>query len=213
MNDFSNFIVIPKSSKLLQIGFTLKKGEWIKIKQKGIDYLKKELINSLPHLKETLTEIKDFHSFVSFKSETYFVENWFKKGCVIIGDAAHCSSPLGAIGISLGLETSTSLANLICTSVNRQDFEYKLVGEKTKQRSKDIIMVHRTQKVMTKFLIMSPHWLKKIILSSLPLLSGTRIESSAKRKFLLGTNSIPFDFSFIFTEKDFKRRYSNFNYK
>lgn len=185
---FRNFIVVPSSNDELQIGFTVRKGEWEVTKQRGIDALLEELISLFPDLQEPLRKITDFQSFVTVKADVFFVDQWYKKGCVLIGDAAHCSSPVGAIGISLAAETAAVLAELIDQSIQDGDLEFRAVESLTALRAKEVMMVHRMQGVMTKAIIKAPKWTKKWVIIAAPLLSKTKLFQLAKRKFLLGTS-------------------------
>lgn len=188
---FRNFIVIPSSNDVLQIGFTVRKGEWEGIKKRGLDALSDELIRVFPDLQEQLRKITDFQSFVTVKADVFFVEQWYRKGCVLIGDAAHCSSPVGAIGISLAAETAAVLAQLIHQSVQDDDFEFREVERITALRAKEVMMVHRMQGAVTKAIIKAPKWVKKGTIIASPLLSKTKLFQLAKRKFLLGKMSAP----------------------
>lgn len=202
VNETSNYIIIPHSSDMLQIGFTLPKGEWTKIKQGGIHAFTNELIKVFPNLKEYLEQLEDFHSFVPLKAESYFVEQWYKKGCVLVGDAAHCSSPLGAVGISLAVETSVVLAGLIHQSIKNKDPQFKELEKVTRLRSKEIRMVHRMQSVLGKSITKSPKGVKKVILSLIPVLAKTKIARVSERKLLLGMRPVPIDSSLIFEDND-----------
>ncbi|WP_454191344.1 FAD-dependent monooxygenase [Paenibacillus sp. Marseille-Q7038] len=181
-----NFIVVPKSKDELQIGFTVRKGEWEGTKQRGIDVLLEELISVFPDLQEPLRKMTDVQSFVTLKADVFFVEQWYKKGCVLIGDAAHCSSPVGAIGISLAAETAAVLADLIHSSIQDEDLEFREVESLTALRTKEVMMVHRMQGLITKAIIKAPKWTKKWVIIAAPLLSKTKLFQLAKRKFLLG---------------------------
>lgn len=184
-NDRS-FIVVPSSSDELQIGFTVRKGEWELIKQRGIGALSEELIRIFPDLQEPLREITDFQSFVTLKADVFFVDQWYKRGCVLIGDAAHCSSPVGAIGISLAAETAALLAELIQESIQAKDLDFRKVESLTDLRAKEVMMVHRMQGMIAKAVIKAPRWTKKWVIRSAPHLSKTKLFHLAKRKFLLG---------------------------
>ncbi len=196
---FSNYIVIPSADDTLQIGFTMKKGEWAQTKKKGIKYLSNHLIQLFPDLKEYLGQLEDFRSFVTVKSDLYFVNQWYKNGCVLVGDAAHCSSPIGAIGISLAAETAVTLAGLICKSINAGDLNFNELKELEGLRSKEIRKVHRMQKLLTSAIIKSPKWSKKYIITMTPLLSKTKPFRMAKRSFLLG-NAVSIHPDLIFAE-------------
>ncbi|GIP42975.1 hypothetical protein J45TS6_14340 [Paenibacillus sp. J45TS6] len=186
VTNYRSFIVVPSSSDVLQIGFTVRKGEWEVIKQRGIGALSEELISVFPDLQEPLREITDFKSFVTLKADVFFVDQWYKKGCVLIGDAAHCSSPVGAIGISLAAETAAVLADLIHASIQDEDLDFREVESLTALRAKEVMMVHRMQGLIAKAIIKAPRWTKKWVIASAPLLSKTKLFHLAKRKFLLG---------------------------
>ncbi|WP_394231969.1 FAD-dependent monooxygenase [Niallia oryzisoli] len=199
---FSNMIAIPSTPTKLQIGFTLKKGEWEKYKENGIVTLRNHLIEAYPFLKNELMQLTNFRPFVPLQAKTFFVNQWYKKGCLLIGDAAHCSSPLGAVGLSLGVETATVAAGIITECLRNQDIEFKKLESLTHIRSSDILLVHHMQKMLTQLFIKNPPFLKKGVVGIIPIASKTVFSKLAKRKFLLGLKKIPIQPNQIFTDNE-----------
>ncbi|WP_338453252.1 FAD-dependent monooxygenase [Niallia oryzisoli] len=125
-------------------------------------------------------QLEDFRSFVPLQGKTYFVDQWHKEGCLLIGDAAHCSSPLGAVGLSLGVESAVVAACIISECIRNQDVEFKKLDTLTQVRSSDIMLVHRMQKMLTLLLINRPSLFKKGVLGVMPMASRTVFSKLAK---------------------------------
>ncbi|OMC70182.1 hypothetical protein BK121_16545 [Paenibacillus odorifer] len=198
LSDFSNFIGLPYSSDCVQIGFTMKKDQWNSIKSKGIEPLKLEFIKAFPELKENIEKIIDFKSFVSIQSETFMVDNWHNKGCILIGDSAHCSSPLGAIGLSLAFETALVAAELIVASKLEPNHEYKCLDRLQPIRNREIRFVHFAQQLIISMTVKSPKGVKKFSLACMKLMGNSRIARYLMRRFFLGSPKITVDNAFKF---------------
>ncbi|WP_340010136.1 FAD-dependent monooxygenase [Paenibacillus sp. FSL H7-0690] len=198
MSDFSNFIGLPYSSDCVQIGFTMRKDQWNSIKSKGIEPLKLEFIKAFPELKEDIEKIIDFKSFVSIQSETFMVDNWHNKGCILIGDSAHCSSPLGAIGLSLAFETALVAAELIVASKLEPNHEYKCLDRLQPIRNREIRFVHFAQQLIISMTVKSPKGVKKFSLACMKLMGNSRIARYLMRRFFLGSPKITVDNAFKF---------------
>lgn len=176
----------------------MKKDQWNSIKSKGIEPLKLEFIKAFPELKEDIEKIIDFKSFVSIQSETFMVDNWHNKGCILIGDSAHCSSPLGAIGLSLAFETALVAAELIVASKLEPNHEYKCLDRLQPIRNREIRFVHFAQQLIISIAVKSPKGVKKFSLACMKLMGNSRIARYLMRRFFLGSPKITVDNAFKF---------------
>lgn len=152
-----NFIILPKYPDLLQVGIAMPRGEWNQIQQRGLEDFRRELQQSDPFLEPFAQTVSGFRSFVPLQAKTQLVREWARDGCLLIGDAAHCSSPVGAIGVSLAVTTSVIAADVIYEALQNEDVSAKVLSKVQKRRIREIRTIHQIQdRVGSVFLATSP---------------------------------------------------------
>lgn len=104
------FLVHGSHPGMVQIGWTVPHHGWKAIAARGIDQVREEIAAALPAyaapVREQLTAMRDLTLLDVFAGRA---ESWVRDGLVLIGDAAHTHSPLGAQGINLALQDAAVL--------------------------------------------------------------------------------------------------------
>ena len=89
----------------LQIGWTVPHGGWRQVTARGVDAVKRDLKAALPQyadlIEDQVGELRDLTLLDVFAGRA---RTWARDGLVLIGDAAHTHSPIGAQGINLALQ-------------------------------------------------------------------------------------------------------------
>jgi 2-polyprenyl-6-methoxyphenol hydroxylase-like FAD-dependent oxidoreductase len=106
-----NYLTLPKYPHHIQVGILMKTGEFPEYRKKGIEALRKELLEAHPILKDFAMSLKDFSPFVVLAAVAERMKEWAKDGVILIGDSAHTCSPAGAIGVSVAVGTSIVAAD------------------------------------------------------------------------------------------------------
>ena len=175
----------PVYGDQLQVGWLIKKGHFGEIKRQGKEVWFQNLPNCLPkHFASHMEKHRD-------KASDYFVldvacsrlQNWHHRGVLMIGDASHTMSPVGAQGINLALRDSIVTANELIPvlegdneSTNSIDGAFKKIQQ---DRIGEVKRIQKFQQVPPK-LIFLQNSLAKLLVSNLPWLSKRRL---AKRLF------------------------------
>lgn len=109
----------PLSSHESQYGLLISKGQYPTIRDRGIDFFR----NTVAGIEPTLAEHVDAHlhsfeqcSLLSVRSG--LAERWVDDGLVLIGDAVHVASPIGAEGNNLAIQDAV-VAHQILTPLLR----------------------------------------------------------------------------------------------
>ncbi len=98
---------------LLQLGWVIRKGTWGGLRSRGMESWVEEMANHVTgelsaHLREKCGEIS--LPFLLSTAADRCTE-WSRPGVMVIGDAAHTCSPVGAQGINIALRDSIVAAN------------------------------------------------------------------------------------------------------
>jgi 2-polyprenyl-6-methoxyphenol hydroxylase-like FAD-dependent oxidoreductase len=101
-----------------QIGLTLLKDKYQTFKDKGLEHFHSEMEHLLPEFK-TRIQATTWQDTAYLKVELKRAERWYKKGLLLIGDAAHVMSPIGGIGINLAIRDAVVAANTLLEPLSR----------------------------------------------------------------------------------------------
>lgn len=153
----------------IQIGFVVKKGTYKDLRDLGVAKLL-ALISKFVHpemarhiLNVSAEEIKPF--LLSTVSDR--VDSWHLPGLLLLGDAAHTASPVGAQGINLGIRDAIVAANhlipILSKPSNLNDID-AILETIEKERLSEIKSIQRIQSFPPKLLLKNT-WYSKLILS------------------------------------------------
>jgi 2-polyprenyl-6-methoxyphenol hydroxylase-like FAD-dependent oxidoreductase len=151
-----NYLFLPKLGGLIQCGISLTRGEFQKIKEEGIELFKQKIIEDLPILKPYVEPITDFKAFVLLLCKMRYVKEWAQDGCLLIGDAAHCVTPWGAVGSTMAMGSAIIAADVIYKGFNNNDLSLATLKQVQKRREKEIKMIQNLQITIEKFLTREP---------------------------------------------------------
>ncbi|MFC4076653.1 FAD-dependent monooxygenase [Salinithrix halophila] len=98
-------IYVPMYPDQVQLGWFIPKGSYPVLKKEGIEAFREKLSSVDPGLKEHLErELTDFSQCSLLQIISGRAKRWTEAGLMIIGDAAHTSSPFSGQGNSLAIQ-------------------------------------------------------------------------------------------------------------
>ncbi|WP_199510888.1 FAD-dependent monooxygenase [Nucisporomicrobium flavum] len=137
-----SYVSVPDS---LQLGWTLPHGQYARVVADGLPALKERICAAAPPyaglIQETIKSLKDVTLLDVFSGDA---PEWVRPGLVLIGDAAHTHSPIGAQGIMLALQDAALLHPILVEAVRRGDVGAAALRPYLARR-KDISRVMRLQ--------------------------------------------------------------------
>lgn len=194
------YLVLPKYPDLMQIGIAFPKEKWKEIRGNGIDNFRRTLKHLNPLFESFAEELQDFKAFTVLNSRVQYVKEWAKDGCLLIGDAAHCASPVGAMGVSLSVATAVVAADVVWKGLQKNDLTKEWLGQVQSIRSPEIRLFHRSQIRVEKLAIKHTSWMKAIGGTVIPLFIGSKLAHLVQRKIFLMPKPLPIDSSFVFED-------------
>jgi 2-polyprenyl-6-methoxyphenol hydroxylase-like FAD-dependent oxidoreductase len=103
--------VIPRED-YLQIGYFLRKGADAKLRARGIEALRRDIVTAIPELSEAVGSLQmDDVKLLDIKLNR--LRRWYTDGLLCIGDAAHAMSPAGGVGINMAVQDAVAAARLL----------------------------------------------------------------------------------------------------
>ncbi|MBL1106862.1 FAD-dependent monooxygenase [Streptomyces sp. 5-8] len=104
----------------VQIGWTLPHHSYREIAALGIEHVREQVARSLPEyadrIRASVGALTDLTLLDVFAARA---ERWVRDGLVLIGDAAHTHSPLGAQGINLAIQDAAALHPVLVGALGR----------------------------------------------------------------------------------------------
>ena len=146
-----SFLLLPKHPDAIQVGILMKKGGLQELMKEGIDQVREEISLAHPLFVDFAKTLKDFSVFHPLQAHLHFVKDWAKNGCLLIGDAAHCCSPAGAIGVSMAVGTAWVAGEVIAKGLQSSKgiLTRTVLSQVQKQVQADVRNVHRIQRLLT----------------------------------------------------------------
>lgn len=161
-------IVHPSPPNRLQLGWTLPHGDFARIREQGLEWMKEQVAATIPGYADLIHEhVHDFSDLVLLDVFSSVADRWSGDGLLLIGDSAHTHGPLGAQGINLAIQDAAIAHPLLIGALGAGDFGAHVLSRFERQRRPDIERTMRFQ-----------------VMQSKGLLSRNRLASAARRVVL-----------------------------
>ncbi len=94
-----------------QCAFVIPKGGIEKVKAKGLDAFRNDVVYMSPFLSDRIAELKSWDDIKLLSVTVDRLQKWWRPGLICIGDAAHAMSPIGGVGINMAVQDAVAAAN------------------------------------------------------------------------------------------------------
>jgi 2-polyprenyl-6-methoxyphenol hydroxylase-like FAD-dependent oxidoreductase len=111
--DEGQMMILIDRGDYWQVGLLIRKGDFEKIQQRGLDAFRQDIATVAPFLRDRAAEIKDWEAVKLLTVAVDRLRHWAKDGLLCIGDAAHAMSPIGGVGINLAIQDAVAAANIL----------------------------------------------------------------------------------------------------
>jgi 2-polyprenyl-6-methoxyphenol hydroxylase-like FAD-dependent oxidoreductase len=196
-------LMLPKYPHHIQAGIGLPAGEWRKWRSRGIGFVADRVRRFDPIFSTFADGLKDFTPFFPLEGIVRLVDDWARDGLLLIGDAAHTMSPVGAIGVNVAIATALVAAQVIYPRVGRGPIPGNDLREVQRLREADVRTLHRLQLQGQRLLVgenqgsTTAKWLMPLLL---PLLLRSPVMPRIQRRVFFGAPLPPLDPAFSFRQ-------------
>lgn len=108
-----HLVVMLDRDDVWQVGYVIAKGGYQLIKERGLQALRADLADMVPFLADRVEHLQDWKQVFTLSVESSRVAQWYRPGVLLIGDAAHAMSPIGAAGINYAIQDAIVAANVL----------------------------------------------------------------------------------------------------
>jgi 2-polyprenyl-6-methoxyphenol hydroxylase-like FAD-dependent oxidoreductase len=102
-----------------QCAYLIRKREYDRIKQRGLEAFREDIVSVAPFTRDRVKELKDWEPIKLLTVVVDRLRKWYRPGLLIIGDAAHAMSPIGGVGINLAIQDAVAAANILSERLSR----------------------------------------------------------------------------------------------
>jgi 2-polyprenyl-6-methoxyphenol hydroxylase-like FAD-dependent oxidoreductase len=102
-----------------QCGYIIAKGALDKLKQRGLDAFRADILSLASFLSDRVKELRDWDEIKLLTVKVDRLRQWYRPGLLCIGDAAHAMSPVGGVGINLAIQDAVAAANILARPLSQ----------------------------------------------------------------------------------------------
>src|SRR5499427_7849599 len=117
--DHGKTIVTIDRREYWHCGFVVPKGTAEKMQARGIEHFRAEIVEIAPFLRDRVMELRDWNDVKVLTVKVDRLVNWYRRGLLCIGDAAHAMSPVGGVGINLAIQDAVAAANILAEPLRK----------------------------------------------------------------------------------------------
>jgi 2-polyprenyl-6-methoxyphenol hydroxylase-like FAD-dependent oxidoreductase len=148
-------IIIINRNEYLQVGYVIMKGGYKELRKQGIEHFHSIIKELAPELGDLVTAIKDWSEMAILSVVTGRVEQWYKEGLLLIGDAAHIMSPVGGVGINYAIQDAVATVNVLADPIKEDRLSISDLAAVQKRREPAVATVQRFQSFIQQRIISS----------------------------------------------------------
>jgi len=101
----------PRVTGRWQVGLSLPKGGYAELRERGVEYVRREVGTRVPWLADRTALLPDLSAATLLSVDISRVPVWHRAGLLLIGDAAHVISPVGGNGILMACQDALAAAD------------------------------------------------------------------------------------------------------
>ncbi|MBI4006003.1 MAG: FAD-dependent oxidoreductase [Gammaproteobacteria bacterium] len=136
-----------------QLGFVILKGSYKTLREAGMAAFHDELIKLAPELKSSISDLKDWSQCAILSVVTGRVNQWYKPGLLLIGDAAHVMSPVGGVGINYAIHDAVAAANALIEPLHKGNVTELDLADVQFRRERPIRFIQAVQSIIQRRII------------------------------------------------------------
>jgi 2-polyprenyl-6-methoxyphenol hydroxylase-like FAD-dependent oxidoreductase len=96
-----------------QCGFVIPKGSHAQVRERGLPALRDTIAELAPFVADRVGELHDWEAVKLLAVQVDRLRQWYCRGLLCLGDAAHAMSPIGGVGINLAIQDAIAASNAL----------------------------------------------------------------------------------------------------
>lgn len=109
------FAILFDRFEYWQVGYNIPPGSFGELRSAGIEKLRRLIAEALPEFADRVHHLEDWKQITLLSVAGSRLSTWHRPGLLLIGDAAHTMSPIGAVGINMAVQDAIVAANVLAS--------------------------------------------------------------------------------------------------
>ncbi|BBG00517.1 MULTISPECIES: FAD-dependent oxidoreductase [Pseudonocardia] len=135
----------PRVTGRWQVGLSLPKGGYPEIRERGVEYVRREVATRVPWLADRMDLLTGLTATTLLSVDISRVPVWHRAGLLLIGDAAHVISPVGGNGILMACQDALVAADHLVPALREGAAGPEVLGAIQAEREPAIVTVQDQQ--------------------------------------------------------------------
>jgi 2-polyprenyl-6-methoxyphenol hydroxylase-like FAD-dependent oxidoreductase len=140
-------IAIPREG-YLQIAYLIPKGSDARLRARGIETLRRDIVELMPEASETVGALRSLDDVKHLDVRLNRLRRWYIDGLLCLGDAAHAMSPAGGVGINLAVQDAVAAATLLAEPLRRHRVTRRHLAAVQRRRLFPTVVTQALQRVL-----------------------------------------------------------------
>jgi 2-polyprenyl-6-methoxyphenol hydroxylase-like FAD-dependent oxidoreductase len=128
-----------------QIAYVIPKGGYQQIRAAGLAALRARFAEAVPELADRIETLRDWKQVALLSVESSRLPCWYRRGLLLIGDAAHVMSPVGGVGINYAIQDAVVAANVLAGPLKRGRLRLRDLAAVQRQRELPVRVIQALQ--------------------------------------------------------------------
>ena len=96
-----------------QVGCSIAKGSYPRVRAEGLEAVRRQIAARVPWLADRTNALREWNQVALLAVESSRLRRWYRPGLLLIGDAAHTMSSIGAVGITVAIQDAAVASNVL----------------------------------------------------------------------------------------------------
>jgi 2-polyprenyl-6-methoxyphenol hydroxylase-like FAD-dependent oxidoreductase len=136
-----------------QCGYVIPKGDFNKVKTRGLPQFQSDLVGMADFLRDRVSELDNWDKIKLLTVQINRLRDWCREGLLCIGDSAHAMSPAGGVGINLAIQDSVAAANLLAEKLRRGVVSVADLRKVQQRREWPAVVIQYMQVLVHKYVV------------------------------------------------------------
>ena len=195
-------LMLPKYPHHIQAGIILPTGEWKRWRDEGVAVVAQRIRRFDPIFTAFADSLRDFTPFFPLEGIIRLLRDWTRDGLLLIGDAAHTMSPVGAIGVNVAVATAAVAAQELYPHLGHGPIKREVLRAVQRLREDDVRTLHRFQLGVQGVLLRQGSRnpvVKWLVQTVIPVFLRSPLLPRVQRRLFFGAPLPPLDPAFSFS--------------
>ena len=139
-----------------QVGCTIAKGSYPRVRAEGLEAVRRPIAARLPWLADRTNALRDWNQVSMLAVESSRLRRWYRPGLLLIGDAAHTMSSIGAVGITVAIQDAAVASNVLGPRLRAGRVSVADLAAVQRRREWPVRIVQAYQQLMQDWMMATP---------------------------------------------------------